>query len=385
MQRNIHRKQTKNSYWNFNNLDTSESIYGFFQQQENQSKAKINFEFSFTDSDEDYFDWLAQGFKGNEDQKFDVLTNKNSKYLFYWFNDYLECLLQPIKPVCHSIITDDDLVLEVIQNENWQYFIETISTACRTNNAGINNTINLKNINLIKNSIENITICKQTYLNFYNQISQYLTNTIRNLPVDERNEIDCDLQKHNYFINLGETNDFSDHNIIYIFCNFFQQHGRFPGSQDLIVVPKPEIPYFIKTNNVISTNQLYEKISSTDAQALVSIQALAALNMYYGGSAEISRQALTEFLHNMSHQALNKDNYNIFIQFDRTAELITELFFVLLDRNNKSLSIASVINDNVNNEINYYRFTFDIPAEIGIEIDIEDNQHHLLPMFHLHY
>ena len=385
MQRNIHRKQTKNSYWNFNNLDTSESIYGFFQQQENQSKAKINFEFSFTDSDEDYFDWLAQGFKGNEDQKFDVLTNKNSKYLFYWFNDYLECLLQPIKPVCHSIITDDDLVLEVIQNENWQYFIETISTACRTNNAGINNTINLKNINLIKNSIENITICKQTYLNFYNQISQYLTNTIRNLPVDERNEIDCDLQKHNYFINLGETNDFSDHNIIYIFCNFFQQHGRFPGSQDLIVVPKPEIPYFIKTNNVISTNQLYEKISSTDAQALVSIQALAALNMYYGGRAEISRQALTEFLHNMSHQALNKDNYNIFIQFDRTAELITELFFVLLDRNNKSLSIASVINDNVNNEINYYRFTFDIPAEIGIEIDIEDNQHHLLPMFHLHY
>ena len=67
----------------FNNLDTSESIYGFFQHQENQSKAKINFEFSFTDSDEDYFDWLVQGFKGNEDQKFDVLTNKNSKYLFY--------------------------------------------------------------------------------------------------------------------------------------------------------------------------------------------------------------------------------------------------------------------------------------------------------------
>ena len=144
----------------FNNLDTNESIYGFFQQQENQSKAKINFEFSFTDSDEDYFDWLVQGFKGNEDQKFDVLTNKNSKYLFYWFNDYLERLLQPIKPVRHSIITDDDLALEVIQNENWQYFIKTISTACKTNNGGINNVINLENISLIKNSIENITICK---------------------------------------------------------------------------------------------------------------------------------------------------------------------------------------------------------------------------------
>ena len=169
----------------FNNLDTNESIYGFFQQQENQSKGKINFELSFTDSCEDYFDWFVQGFKGNEDKKYDVLTNKNSKYLFYQFNDYLERLLQPIKPVRHSIITDDDLGLEIIENENWQYFIEAILTACKTNNGGINNTVNLKNINLIKNPIENITICKQTYLSFDNQISQYLTNTIRNLPVDE--------------------------------------------------------------------------------------------------------------------------------------------------------------------------------------------------------
>ena len=85
----------------------------------------------------------------------------------------------------------------------------------------------------------------------------------------------------------------------------------------MIVVPKPEIQYFIKTNKVVSTNQLYEEFGSTDAWVLVSIQALAALNMYSGGSTEISREALTEFLHNMSHQALNKDNYNIFIRFDR--------------------------------------------------------------------
>ena len=168
----------------------------------------------------------------------------------------------------------------------------------------------------MKNSIESITICKQTYLSFYNQISQYLISTIRNLPFDERNEIDRDLKRRNYFINSGKSNDFSDHNIIHTFCNFFKQHGRFPGFQDLVVVSKPEIPYFIKTNKVISTNQLYEQFSST-----VSMQALAALNMYYSGNAEISRQALTEFLHNMSHQELNKDNYNIFIQFDRTAEI----------------------------------------------------------------
>ena len=52
----------------------------------------------------------------------------------------------------------------------------------------------------------------------------------------------------------------------------------------------------------------------------------------------------------MSHQALNKDNDNIFIQFDRTAESIS----VLLDRNNASLNIASIISNNINDEINDY-------------------------------
>ena len=68
----------------------------------------------------------------------------------------------------------------------------------------------------------------------------------------------------------------------------------------------------------------------------------------------------------MSHQALNKDNDNIFIQFDRTAELIIELMSVLLDRNKKILNIASIINNNINDEINDYWLTFDIPTEIEI-------------------
>ena len=32
----------------------------------------------------------------------------------------------------------------------------------------------------------------------------------------------------------------------------------------------------------------------------------------------------------MSHQALNEDNYNIFMQFDKTAELIIESMIILI-------------------------------------------------------
>ena len=41
------------------------------------------------------------------------------------------------------------------------------------------------------------------------------------------------------------------------------------------------MPYFIKTDKIISTNQFFEKFSRSDAH--VSIQALAALNIYLGG------------------------------------------------------------------------------------------------------
>ena len=125
---------------------------------------------------------------------------------------------------------------------------------------------------------------------------------------------------------------------------------------------------------------------------LVSIQALAALDIYYGGRTEISRQALSQFLHNMSHQALNKDNCNVFMQFDRTAELINELTFMLLDRNNRSLNTASTINNNINNEIIDYQFTFDAPTETEMQKDMEEilknkknHQRCVLPVFYHHY
>ena len=45
---------------------------------------------------------------------------------------------------------------------------------------------------------------------------------------------------------------------------------------------------------------------------------------------------------------------------------------MLLDRNNKSLNIANIINDNINDEVNDYWFTFDIPTEIEIQQDMEE-------------
>ena len=81
---------------------------------------------------------------------------------------------------------------------------------------------------------------------------------------------------------------------------------------------------------------------------------------------------MAEFLYNMSHQVLNKDNDLIFIQFDRTADLINELIFMLLDRNTRNVNVTNVINDNIKNELNNYQFTFDVPTETKIQDEMDD-------------
>ena len=63
---------------------------------------------------------------------------------------------------------------------------------------------NYKNIKVITNALQNITICKQTYNRFYEQISLNFEMTINNLPGDEKQEINHDLQNLNYNITVKE-------------------------------------------------------------------------------------------------------------------------------------------------------------------------------------
>ena len=104
----------------------------------------------------------------------------------------------------------------------------------------------------------------------------------------------------------------NDLGMLHTFCEFFHWHGQFPGSQKMIIIPKPAIPEFIKTDEVISPMQLFEKF--------VSLQALAALALFSGGdiitTTEAASVALTEFSHNMSYQALNNENDDILLEFN---------------------------------------------------------------------
>ena len=132
-----------------------------------------------------------------------------------------------------------------------------------------------------------------------------MAEALRNLPTNELDEIDRDLE-HNYFF-IYFDNLTNQEEIMNAYSYFYHRLGRFPGRQDLIIIPKPDIPHFIKTDEIISPNQLYEKFKGSDAKGLVSVQVLAALNIYLGSNVELTfkgdyDRVLAQFIHAGSEQ-----------------------------------------------------------------------------------
>ena len=119
MERNkitIHAK-TGNMY--YDNIDTGESIYTFFAAQQDQTKKLMSEEFQFFDSYEEYIMNYITAIENETYYKLDMLTNKNSKFLFYHFNQYLAEIGQPLKFVGHSVISDNNYALTVLQERVW--------------------------------------------------------------------------------------------------------------------------------------------------------------------------------------------------------------------------------------------------------------------------
>ena len=155
-----------------NDRNTNESILNFFFNQKNPITGVISFDFVDGESYADYFNWLINGFDSYQKNKLDVLTCTNSKYLFYRFNDSLKESNFEVKKVKHSVVTDDYIAAEEIQNQNWQYFVESVLEVCKVQKIG--KTIRKPWANLLIDTVENVTIVKKTYQSLYKYLEQNL-------------------------------------------------------------------------------------------------------------------------------------------------------------------------------------------------------------------
>ena len=260
--------ETGNIY--YDDKDTNESIHDFIIAQQNPISGVIEHNFVFNRDYITYFDWLINGFSTYQKQKLDIFKNKNSKFLFDHFNDYLQQAKLELKKIKHSVVTQDYIAAEEIQNKDWKYFVESV----------LKSSIEPKEKESVKrfqlDALENITIVKKTYEKLYNTVAKSFFSTLQKLPFEERENISDDFARENSDLNNSESLD--------NWVAFYYKFGRFPGSQELVILPQIQTPDLIGSTSIgLSPIDLYKKFHTGERKGLVSLQALAALFIHFGG------------------------------------------------------------------------------------------------------
>ena len=70
-------------------MNTGESIYESIANQQDETKKIINASLYYGNSFENDLKEYLAGIDSDNDARFDTLTNKNIKHLFYRYNDFL--------------------------------------------------------------------------------------------------------------------------------------------------------------------------------------------------------------------------------------------------------------------------------------------------------
>ena len=111
------------------------------------------------------------------------------------------------------------------------------------------------------------------------------------------------------------------------------------------------LPNFLKIDMPISPVDLYKKSAGTDAKALVSIHALAASNIHFGGSKYTSQAALAEYLNNLTYYALSPENEKIFMSFSELGLLVNDLLEQFVLKENAQIVKSSAISEEIRKQL----------------------------------
>ena len=244
-----------------------------------------------------------------------------------------------------------------LQDRNWPYFIDRIIDYSQgfLNLSDVEK--DLTEVNILRNTRDNFEILKGVYNELLKAVAINLHQFLREISHLKKKQIDTDLRNNN-FETFDPQNSHIQHKILQTYTVFFYKNGRFPGNPKLIPIPRGRIPPFINSQDVISPRYLYERYLSRDMSGLVEVQILAALNRYLGGESEISRNAMSEFFHNLSWQALAADNDRILLQFEGIGALTHSINSLLRAEINREraeairtgFNFSSIMNDNFQEE-----------------------------------
>ena len=184
------------------------------------------------------------------------------------------------------------------------------------------------------------------------------------------------------FLNLSDS---IIRKIMKAFNYFCYINGKFPINYNLSSAPDGKTPDFISarsSNQKMLPRRLCKLLRSAKSHSLVYAQVFCVLNFYLVGDQKISKDAITEFYHNVLMQTLSKLNHKITSDFARTSALVTsinsslqKMFYEYKKVNQKiELEKDKVVNQNERSFEEHLEVTSRINQDIAEETMIENKK-----------
>ena len=182
------------------NENTGESLFDFLRNQQDESKKEIPFDFTYDDDYTDYMTKYLPSINEFDEVKHDFVSNQTSKFLFHLFNKYQENRGRQKHAVRHTKLSDDNYVLNALQDRNWPYFIDRIIEYSQEffNLSDIDSS-DITEINILRNTRDNFEIAKGVCNELYNSVGINLHELFKIMGYVNKKNIDTDLKNNNFF------------------------------------------------------------------------------------------------------------------------------------------------------------------------------------------
>ena len=120
----------------------------------------------------------------------------------------------------------------------------------------------------------------------------------------------------------------------------------------------------------LSPVKLHSSFKGSETKGLTSFYGLAALNIYFNGSQDVTKIALNEYYKNLTYQELNNENGNIFLTYG--ASLIHSILEGFKAKQLQEIEKSKEISKKIKDKLDIAFDTIESPA-MNIQLDKEES------------
>ena len=182
----------------YENYNTGENFYNFLLTQQNDDAVFIPKKLSCWNTFETYISQFLHVFSIDDIEKYDLYMHKNSKYLFYCFNDYIKAYGNGKRKIKHSRKMIDSVGMQNVEEKSKQFLVEKIIHGIEFQNPY--SIMTKKTPEIIETVEHNYKIARRVYQKLWIDISELFAEFIRSVDPLNSQDMDDDIKANGWGI-----------------------------------------------------------------------------------------------------------------------------------------------------------------------------------------